>query len=123
MIRKLVARIIINAIALYATVYFLHPGIAYEGGLVQLLVAGMVLGLLNAFIKPILRVLSCPYILLTLGLFYIIINMIILYLVAILVPGYHIYSPISALLASILLSFINWILSWLFALNEKKEKS
>ena len=63
MIRKLIARIIINAIALYATVYFLHPGIAYEGGLVQLLVAGMVLGLLNVMPIPVL---DGGYILITL---------------------------------------------------------
>lgn len=121
MMRKLIARIIVNAFALYATAYFIQ-GIEYNGGLFKLLIAGTILGLLNAIVKPVLKVLSCPFILLTLGLFYIVINMIILYLVSFLVPGYQIYSLLSALLGSILLSLLNWILSWLFALNEKKEK-
>lgn len=121
MIRKIIARIIINAAALFATAYFI-PGIHFEGGIPALLLAGLLLGLLNTFVKPLLTILSCPLILLTLGLFYIIINTIILYILSFLMPGYSLYSPISALLGSILISFLNWILSWLFAVNEKKEK-
>ncbi|OGF67056.1 MAG: hypothetical protein A2Y62_10875 [Candidatus Fischerbacteria bacterium RBG_13_37_8] len=121
MIRRIIARIIINAAALFTTAYFI-PGIHFEGGIEALLLAGIILGFLNTFVKPILTILSCPLILLTLGLFYIIINTIILYLLAFLMPDYAIYSPISALLGSILISFLNWILSWLFAINEKKEK-
>jgi putative membrane protein len=120
MFRKLIIRIVINAIALYATAYFIE-GIEFKGGLLQLLIAGLVLGLLNAFVKPVLKFLSCPLIILTLGLFYFIINMIMLYLVSYFVPGYHIQTWLAALLGSILVSIVNWILSWLFGLNEKKE--
>jgi putative membrane protein len=118
MIRRVIIRIIINAVALYIASYYI-PGIYYEGRITSLIIGGIVLGFLNAFIKPILVVLSCPFILLTLGLFYIIINTAILYIADIFIPGYSIHSFISALAGSVLISIVNWILSWLFALKKK----
>ena len=118
MIRRVIIRIIINAVALYIASYYI-PGIYYEGRITSLIIGGIILGFLNAFIKPILVVLSCPFILLTLGLFYIIINTAILYIADIFIPGYSIHSFISALAGSVLISIVNWILSWLFALKKK----
>jgi putative membrane protein len=122
MIRRVIIRIIINAVALYIASYYI-PGIYYEGRITSLIIGGIVLGFLNAFIKPILVVLSCPFILLTLGLFYIIINTAILYIADIFIPGYSIHSFISALAGSVLISIVNWILSWLFALKKKDSLS
>ncbi len=121
MIRRLLARIIINGIALYSAAYFIQ-GISYEDGLFNLILAAFFFGLINAIVKPILTLLSLPFIFLTLGIFYLVINTFIVYFSFKIIPGFNIDSVFSAFLASILISILNWIFSWLFALN-KKEKS
>lgn len=120
MIRRIILRIFINALALYIASYYI-PGISYEGGLEILIIGGIILGLLNAIVKPVMVILSCPLILLTLGLFYIVINTIILYIASILMTGYSIHSFISAIGGSLVISVVNWLLSWLFAINEKEK--
>jgi putative membrane protein len=52
----------------------LLPGLHFQGTAVQLAVVALVFGVLNAFLKPILTVLTCPFILLTLGLFALVVN-------------------------------------------------
>ena len=72
---KLLIRWIISALALFAAAYFV-PGIRVEGTYawtVYVLMA-VILGLVNALVRPILRLLSCPFIILTLGLFLLLIN-------------------------------------------------
>ena len=75
---RILVRILLNALGLY--LISLLPGIHYTGGLVYLLLAGLALGLLNLVVKPILTILSCPLLILTLGLFYLVINGAVLYL-------------------------------------------
>ena len=70
---RLVARILLNGLALVVAAHLL-PGIHWTGDLLALIVAGCVLGLLNAIVKPIVTLLSCPLLFLTLGLFYLVIN-------------------------------------------------
>jgi len=70
---KLLIRIIANAIAiLIATRYI--PGFIFSGSPFDLLIAGIVIGFINAFVKPIIELISLPVVFLTLGLFNIIIN-------------------------------------------------
>jgi len=121
MIRRLLARIIINGIALYSSAYFIQ-GIYYENGLFNLILAAIFFGLINAIIKPILTLLSLPFIFLTLGIFYLVINTFIVYFSFKIIPGFNIDSLFSAFLAAVLISILNWIFSWLFALK-KEEKS
>jgi putative membrane protein len=72
---KLLIRWIISALALFAAAYFV-PGIRVEGANAWTVYAlmALVLGLVNALVRPILRLLSCPFIILTLGLFLLLIN-------------------------------------------------
>jgi putative membrane protein len=70
---KFILRWIINAIALYAAVY-LVPGVRLEGNWVSIIWLALIFGLINAFLRPLLTVLTCPLIILTLGLFTILIN-------------------------------------------------
>ncbi len=74
-----------------------------------ILLAGLILGILNTFVKPLLKLLSLPLILLTGGLFLIIINVIILMLVTWLVPELIIPDFITYLIAAILLGILNTI--------------
>jgi putative membrane protein len=70
---RFLARWLVTSIALYAAVQ-LVPGITYEGGWATLAGMALVFGLVNAIIRPILTLLSCPLILLTMGLFILVIN-------------------------------------------------
>jgi putative membrane protein len=114
---KFFVRWVVSSAAI-AIVAWLLPGIrAGTGttGTITVVVAAAVLGLLNTFVKPLLKVLSCPLILLTLGLFLFVINAALLKAAAA-VSGAIGY-PLevdgwgSALLGSILISIVTWMLS------------
>jgi putative membrane protein len=71
-----------NAIAIYAAVKLL-PGLSFTGAWWQLCLVALILGLLNALVRPVLKLLTCPLILLTLGLFVLVINAGMLWLTAV----------------------------------------
>jgi putative membrane protein len=70
---KFILRWVVNAIALFLAVY-LVPGVNLEGGWVSILWLALIFGLINAFLRPLLKLLTCPLIVLTLGLFTLLIN-------------------------------------------------
>ena len=70
---KFILRLVINAIALYLAVYFL-PGIELESGLTSILWLALIFGIINALVRPLISILTCPLIILTLGLFTLLIN-------------------------------------------------
>src|SRR5579871_5888671 len=78
-IRNFIIRLIINMIAIAITAKLL-PGIHVNGGVGTLLIVALVFGIINAIIKPILIVLTCPAVILTLGLFILVINGVLLLL-------------------------------------------
>jgi len=77
-------RVAITSIALYVCVHLFG---AYTGSWFDFFVAGLILSLVNATIRPILTILSLPFILVTLGLFTIIVNGLMVYLAIALAPG------------------------------------
>ena len=81
MIRRFLLKIIVGSVALWAADALL-AGFAVSGGLKGSLVAGFLLAALNTFVRPVLKLLSLPLILVTLGLFTVVINAAILWLVA-----------------------------------------
>ena len=70
---KFILRWVINAIALFLAVY-LVPGVSLQGGWASLIWLALIFGLINAFLRPLLKLLTCPLIVLTLGLFTLLIN-------------------------------------------------
>jgi len=78
----------------------------------NLLTAAVVLGLLNAVVRPILIVLTLPISVVTLGLFLLVINASIIFLVAAIVPGFDISDFWDALLGALLVSLTGWLGSW-----------
>jgi putative membrane protein len=70
---KFILRWIINAVALFLAVY-LVPGVNLQGGVVSIIWLALIFGLVNAFLRPLLKLLTCPLIFLTLGLFTLLIN-------------------------------------------------
>jgi putative membrane protein len=113
----LLLRILLNAIALIA-VAFLVPGIAVTG-FVGALVAAVVLGVVNAVLKPILIILSLPLEIITLGLFTFVINALLFWFVGQLGLGLSVHGFWAALIGSIILSIVSLILSALVRSVEK----
>jgi len=83
------------------------PGIGVDSFPV-LLVAALVLGFVNAIVRPILLILTLPITVLTLGLFYFVINGFAFYLAAQLVPGFHVASFGSAIVGSLVVGLVSW---------------
>lgn len=89
---------------------YLVPGI-YVDSLFTAFVLAIVIGLLNAIVKPILIILTLPATIMTLGLFLLIINAFIVYLAAQIVPGFQVESTASAIIFSIVLWLVGLVLS------------
>ena len=79
---KFILRWVINAIALFAAVYIV-PGVTLQGAWVNIIWLALIFGLINAFLRPLLKMLTCPLIALTLGLFTLLINTFLFWLTSV----------------------------------------
>ena len=86
----------------------------YADGWLSLIVAALLLGVINAIIRPVLLVLSLPFILVTLGLFILVVNAFMLWIVGKIVPGFHVDGFWTAFFGSIIIGIVNWALSAVF---------
>ena len=109
-----------NAVALYATTVV--PGITFTGTWVQLAVAGAIFGLLNLIVRPLALILSIPALILTLGLFYFVLNALLLWGFSRLLPGYEVSGFWPAFAGSLVLMLVNWVLSSLFGPTRREEE-
>lgn len=107
---KLIIRILANAAAILIAAKFV-PGFIFGGTLFDLLVAGAIIGLINAVIKPAIAFISLPVIFLTLGLFYIILNVALLILAARFIPHLAIHGFWAAFWGVIIISLMNSLVS------------
>ena len=101
-------------LALLVAAYLLRPGIQLDG-LASALVAALLLGLVNAIVRPILVVLTFPITLLTLGLFLLVLNAFCLWLVSVFVPGFHVAGFWPAFWGALIVSVVSWILTALIS--------
>lgn len=108
----------INMGALWATSMVLDK-FSYEGGIVFLLIAGILMGILNSCMKPIIKLLSFPLIFFSAGLFLIVINALILYLLDYILAvldftgvNLTIDGTLTYLWAAIILGVVNWFERW-----------
>lgn len=108
---RLVLKWALNSFALFF-VMKLIPGIQIDR-FQNLLLATLVIGLLNVFLKPIIVLLTLPVNLMTLGLFTFVINGVIFYIAAQLVPGFHVTGFGSAFIAAFLFSLFTFVLNML----------
>ena len=102
-------RVLINTAAIYLAATIV-PGLAI-GGLLPALGAGLVLGLINAVVRPILIVLTLPVTLLTLGLFIFVLNGLCLWLTSWLVRGFVVSGFWSAVFGALIVSIVSWLLT------------
>ena len=111
---RLLIRLVITALALYVAVRIV-PGLGYEGGALGMLGVALVFGLVNAFVRPVLKLLTCPLILLTMGLFTFVLNALLFLLTAAIANAlgidFHVGGFWPALWGSIIVSVVSFILS------------
>jgi len=100
---------LVTAFSLIVVAHIL-PGIEFSG-LSALIIAAVVLGLLNAFVRPLLVILTLPITILSLGLFLFVINGILLYAAASFVPDFAVASLLTAVMASLIIAVISFIVN------------
>ena len=102
----LLIRWLLNTLALFVVVFLLRPHVT-ASSMVALAIAALVLGLLNAVVRPILFVLTLPLTIVTLGLFLLVLNAIMLEITAAIVPGFHIEGFGWAILGALVLAVVS----------------
>lgn len=112
---RLIIRILANSLAIYLAAYFIPDvTVSGSGGWKIFLICGLVLSLINIIIKPILKLISLPLIIITLGFFSLVINILTIWLLTKFVPQLSIAGLVALILTTILVSIVNWIVSFLF---------
>ena len=102
---------VVSALAVWITSRVV-PGF-YVSGVTAALIAAVVIGLVNATLGLFLKVITFPLTLLTLGLFWLFINAVMLELASAFVPGFHITNFLAAFWGGIVLTLVNMLLKWL----------
>ncbi|GHF48491.1 putative membrane protein [Deinococcus metalli] len=105
-----IIRLLVNALALYLLTR-VYGGVSFAPGadVVSILIAALVMGIVNALIRPVLLLLSLPINVLTLGLFTLIVNGVVLYLVAA-VTALNVNGFGAAVIGALILTIISWVL-------------
>jgi putative membrane protein len=111
---------ILNAVALWLVTQIV-PGVRVEDYLTAF-VAAIVLGLVNAVIRPILFILTLPITLITLGLFLLVLNGFLFWGVAALLPGFNVDGFWWGVLGALVYSLLTWMFSWLLGDSKVKVK-
>ena len=105
---KLLVQVLLNGIALLVAANIV-PGIHWQGGVLYLFLAGLVFGLINLLVKPVVTILSIPLIVVTLGLFFLVVNALMLGLAAWLLDGLAVDGWVPALAGGIVIALFNWV--------------
>jgi putative membrane protein len=108
--RALLLRWVSNVVALFVAAWLLS-GIDYGDSWWTLLIAAAVFTVVNAWVKPILSILSIPFIIVTLGLFYFLINVLMLYVTDWIVPDFEIKTFWWGVLGAIIVSIVNGLMN------------
>ncbi|HZS06807.1 MAG TPA: phage holin family protein [Blastocatellia bacterium] len=111
---KLLLRWVFTAVAIFAAVKLL-PGLAFRGEWWQLGIVALIFGLLNALVRPVIKFLTCPLIVLTLGLFTLVINAAMLWLTAVFAESFGINFRItdfwSAFVGALVITIVSAVLN------------
>jgi putative membrane protein len=104
-----VIRLVVNAAALWVAAQLVSGFVIT--GVTPLILAALVLGLINAIVRPILLILTLPLTLLTLGLFLFVLNAFCIWLTSRLVPGFEVHTFLAAVLGALVISVVSWIVT------------
>lgn len=119
---RLILRILINAFAIWLTAELL-PSMSFSGSVLNLIVVAIIFGLVNALVRPIVKLLTLPINLLTLGLFTLVINGLMLLLTvwlsdSLTLEGGALENILIAIVAAIIISIVSTVLSWFLPSDE-----
>ena len=118
LVAKLIIRILANSTAIWVASYFID-GFSFSGNSRDWILAGLVLAVLNSLVRPILKLLTCPVIILTLGLFSVFINIFVLFLAEKILPNLQIDGFWPAFWGVIVISLVNYIILSIFDNKEE----
>ena len=110
---RFLLRLLLNGLAIMVAAWFV-PGVRLAG-VVPAILAGALLGLVNALVRPVLLLLTLPFTLLTLGLFIFIVNAICFALTAALVPGFDLSGFFAAFFGALVVTIVSWVVNALLA--------
>lgn len=113
-----VIRWAITAVAVMVTAW-IFTGISYDST-ASLLGASLLLGIINAFVRPILLILSLPFIVVTMGLFIFVVNALLLLFVSAMIPSFHVGGFWDAFFGSVIISIVSWLMSLFFRASDGK---
>jgi len=108
---RFLIRWLVCTLGLYVASAFLADKITYGDRLWTMLMAGLILAIINTFIRPLIVILSLPAIVLTLGLFMVVVNGLTVYLASILYTPLHVTNFWAAIFAGIMIGLINYLVS------------
>jgi putative membrane protein len=117
---RFLLRLLLNGLAIIIAAWFV-PGVRLAG-LAPAIFAGILLGFVNALVRPILLLMTFPITLVTLGLFIFIVNAICFALTAALVPGFDLSGFLAAFFGALVVTIVSWLLNALLADNSDRRR-
>ena len=115
---RIVLTIIFNGLGVLLAAY-LVPGVTYTGSWPYLLLVGLVIGLINLLVRPLVTFLSIPALLLTLGLFYLLINGLLFWLASLVLDHLTVSGFWAAILGGLVLAIFNWLVRGFVKKNKR----
>lgn len=123
---NLIVRLLINAAALWLATQFID-GISFDGDWRLLFAVALIFGILNAIVRPVLKFLTFPFIILTLGLFIFVLNAFMLWLTSAISDrlglGFHVAGFKRAFVGALFISVVSFVLSLLVGKDDKKSRN
>ena len=123
---NILLRLLINAAALWVAVR-LVPGVSFTGDGWLLLIVALIFGVLNACLRPVLIILTLPFLLVTLGLFTFVLNAVLLWMTSALSGalnlGFHVGGFMAAFLGALVVSAVNLLLSMFVSTSDSRAKA
>jgi putative membrane protein len=120
LIYRFLVRWLVCSLGLWIAAGLLNSHITYDNRLTVIIIAGLVLAVINAVLRPIIIILSLPAILLTLGLFMVVINGFMVFLVSKFYTQLHITGFWTAIFAGVIIGFVNYLVSAILEMRETK---
>ena len=121
---NLLIRLLINALALWLATRLVN-GISFDGQIAFLLVVALIFGAVNTIVKPILMVLTFPFLIVTLGLFLLVLNGVMLWLTGAISDaaelGFHVSSFKAAFIGGLVVSVVSFVLSLMVGSDSKRQ--
>jgi putative membrane protein len=119
MLRRLLYSWIVNVAAIWIASIFID-GVDYSEDYWILIVTGLAFSLVNLLVKPIVKLLALPLVIITLGIALFFVNLLMLYITSWIVPGFELDSFMSAVWATLVITIVNWVLNGIFDVGGKK---